>query len=119
MPAGGTAAVSARSVAEVAANVLEQARGGDIPVADENLRWSDLIARIAEAVGRRRRVGRLPAGAARAFLRGGGVLQAVARKESGINPVHVADLLLAELFIEPVTGRSLDPALRETFAETA
>jgi nucleoside-diphosphate-sugar epimerase len=119
VPAGGTAAASARSVAGVAVDALEQARGEDIPVADENLTWNDMIARIAEAVGRRRRVGRLPAGAARASLRFGGVLQALGRKESGINPTHLADLLLAELFIEPATGRSLDPALRETFADTA
>jgi nucleoside-diphosphate-sugar epimerase len=117
VPAGGTAAASARSVAGVAVDALEQGRAGDIPVADENLTWNDMIARIAEAVGRRRRIGRLPAGVARAGLRLGGVLQALGRKESGINPAHVADLLLAELFIEPATGRSLDPALRETFAD--
>ncbi|MGQ5264821.1 NAD-dependent epimerase/dehydratase family protein [Micromonospora sp. ZYX-F-536] len=115
-PTGGTAAASARSVAEVAVDALEQARGDDIPVADENLTWDDMIGRIAEAVGRRRRVTRLPAGAVKASLRLGGALQALGRKESGINPSHLADLLLAELFIEPMTGRSLDPAIRETFA---
>jgi hypothetical protein len=119
VPAGGTAAASARSVADVAVDALEQARGEDIPVADENLTWNDMIARIAEAVGRRRRVGRLPAGTVRASLRVGGMLQALGRKESGINPTHLADLLLAELFIEPTTGRSLDPALHETFTDTA
>ncbi|MCO1594137.1 NAD(P)H-binding protein [Micromonospora sp. RHAY321] len=115
-PTGGTAAASARSVAEVAVDSLEQARGDDIPVADENLTWDDMIGRIAEAVGRRRRVTRLPAGAVKASLRLGGALQALGRKESGINPSHLADLLLAELFIEPTTGRSLGPAIRETFA---
>ncbi|MBQ0902495.1 NAD(P)H-binding protein [Micromonospora sp. U21] len=117
VPAGGTAAASARSVAEVAVDALEQTRGEDIPVADENLTWNDMIARIAEAVGRRRRVARLPAGAVKASLRLGGALQARSRKESGVNPTHLADLLLAELFIEPTTGRSLDPALRETFVD--
>lgn len=112
----GSAAASARSVAEVAADALEQASGADIPVADENLTWSDMLARIAEAVGRRRRVARLPAGAARAALRLGGALQGLGGKESGVNPTYVADLLLTDLFIEPTTGRSLDVALRETFA---
>jgi hypothetical protein len=119
VPTGGTAAASARSVAEVAVEALERASAEDIPVADENLTWNDMIARIAEAVGRRRRVGRLPAGAVRAFLRFGGTLQGLGRKESGLDPSHFADLLLAELFIEPTTGRSLDPALRETFAGPA
>ncbi|MEU1364290.1 NAD(P)-dependent oxidoreductase, partial [Micromonospora zamorensis] len=68
---------------------------------------------------RRRRVTRLPAGAAKAALRLGGALQALGRKESGVNPSYLADLLLAELFIEPTTGRPLDPALRETFTRHA
>ncbi|MEV7225853.1 NAD(P)H-binding protein [Polymorphospora sp. NPDC051019] len=117
VPAGGTAAASARSVADVAVDALEQRRGEDIPVGDENLTWSEMITRIAEAVDRRRRVGRLPAAAVRTSARLGGAFQALGRKQSGINPAHLADLLLAELFIEPTTGRSLDPALRETFTE--
>lgn len=118
MPAGGTAATSAGGVAEVAVDALERAGGEDIPVADENLTWHDMMARIAEAVGRRRKVGRLPTGVARAALRLGGGLQALGGKESGVNPSHAAGLLLAELFVEPATGRSLDAALRETFART-
>lgn len=117
-PTGGTAAVSARSVAEIATDALEQGRGDDIPVADENLTWDDMIGRIAEAVGRRRRVFRLPSGAAKAALRFGGALQSLGRKESGVNPSHLADLLLADLFVEPTTGRSLDAALRDTFPAT-
>ncbi|GAB3938053.1 hypothetical protein GCM10027614_17390 [Micromonospora vulcania] len=114
-PVGGTAAVSARSVADVAVDALEQRRGTDLPIADENLTWDEMLARIAEAVGRRRRVARLPASVAKAALRLGGALQALGRKESGVNPSHLAELLLADLFIEPTTGRPLDPALRETF----
>ncbi|WP_326550499.1 NAD-dependent epimerase/dehydratase family protein [Micromonospora sp. NBC_01813] len=116
VPVGGTAAASARSVAEAAEAALEQASGTDIPVADENLTWAEMIARIADVVDRPRSVSRLPAGAVRAMLRLGGGLQALAGKESGLNPAYLADVLLAELFIEPVTGRSLEPALRETFA---
>ncbi|MFF0153573.1 NAD-dependent epimerase/dehydratase family protein [Micromonospora sp. NPDC005203] len=114
-PTGGSAAASARSVAEVAADALEQASGADLPVADENLTWPEMIGRIAESVGRRRRVTRLPARAAKAALRLGGALQGLGGKESGINPTYLADLLLADLFVEPTTGRSLDSALRETF----
>ncbi|GAA2190383.1 NAD-dependent epimerase/dehydratase family protein [Micromonospora lupini] len=114
-PTGGSAAASARSVAAITVDALEQASGADIPVADENLTWHDMLGRIAEAVGRPRRVGRLPTGAAKAALRLGGAAQGLGGKESGINPTHLADLLLAELFVEPTTGRSLDSALRETF----
>ncbi|GAB3845890.1 NAD-dependent epimerase/dehydratase family protein [Dactylosporangium cerinum] len=115
VPVGGSAAASARSVAIVAVDALEQASGEDIPVADENLTWDAMMARVAAAVGRPRRVRRLPAAALRASVRLGGALQALGRKESGINPSHVADLLLAEMFISPTTGRPLDPSVGETF----
>lgn len=114
-PAGGTAAASVRSVADIAVDALERTRGEDVPVADENLTWHDMIARIAEAVGRPRPVRRLPVPAVRAALRLGGALQSLGGRQSGINPAHFADLLLAELFIEPTTGRPLDRTLRETF----
>jgi nucleoside-diphosphate-sugar epimerase len=116
-PAGGTAAASARTVADAAADALERASGEDMPIADANLTWHEMITRIATAVGRRRRVIRLPAAAVQASLRLAGALQTLGRKESGLNPAHLADLLLAELFIEPTTGRSLDPALHETFTD--
>ncbi|MBO4164318.1 NAD-dependent epimerase/dehydratase family protein [Micromonospora antibiotica] len=118
VPVGGTAAASARSVAEVAVDALEQARGEDVPVADENLTWAAMMGRIADAVGRPRRVGRLPAPVVRASLGCGGLLHGLARREAGLNPTHLGDLLLAELFITPTTGRSLEPALRATFAPT-
>ncbi|WP_284045895.1 NAD-dependent epimerase/dehydratase family protein [Paractinoplanes maris] len=114
-PPGGTAVTSARHVAEVAADALERSSGQDIPVADENLAWSEMISRIAAAAGRGRRVVRLPAGAVRASLKLGGALQALGGKESGTDLTYLADLLLADLFIEPVSGRPLDRAIRETF----
>ncbi|WFE22621.1 NAD(P)H-binding protein [Solwaraspora sp. WMMD937] len=115
VPVGGTAAASAGSVAVAAVDAIEGAYGGDVPVADANLTWVEMLGRIADAVGRPRPVRRLPAGAVRVALRAGGALQALARRESGLNPAHLADLLLAELFIEPLTGRSLEPSLQETF----
>lgn len=118
-PVGGTAATTARNVAEVAVDALEQASGEDIPVADENLAWDALLGRIAEAVGRGRRVRRLPSGVVRASFRLGGLLQSAGRKESGINVGHLAGLLLEPLFIEPLSGRPLDVAVRETFAADA
>jgi nucleoside-diphosphate-sugar epimerase len=118
-PTGGTAATSSRAVAEVTADALEAASGEDIPVADENLTWDEMLGRIAAAVGRPRKVRRVPAAVMRGSLKLGGALQALGRKEAGINPAYLGDLLLADLFIEPLTGRSLDEALRETFPPAA
>ncbi|WP_433223382.1 NAD(P)H-binding protein [Dactylosporangium sp. CS-047395] len=115
-PAGGTAAVSVRTVAEMAADALESADGSDLPAADENLTWRDLLARIALAAGRPRPVRRLPGGVVRAATGLGGALQALGGKESGVNVGHAAGLFLAELYVEPATGRDLGGAIRETFS---
>jgi nucleoside-diphosphate-sugar epimerase len=114
-PAGGTAVTTVHTVAEVAVDALERAVGEDIAVADENLTWAEMVGRIAAAVGRPRRVRRLPSAVLRASLRMTGGLQAAARKESGINPSRLSAILLAPLFVEPPSGRSIEPALRETF----
>ncbi|MEU7866626.1 NAD(P)H-binding protein [Dactylosporangium sp. NPDC049140] len=116
-PPGGTAAVSVRSVAETTADALERGSGEDLPVADENLAWRDMLARIAGAAGRPRPVRRLPGGLLRAATRLGGALQSLTGKESGVNASYAAGLLLAELFVEPPSGRELDTAIRETFME--
>jgi hypothetical protein len=116
VPAGGTAAVSARSVAEVVADALERGDAADLPVADENLTWQEMVARIAVTVGRPRRVHRLPAAVVRAALQAGGLAQDLRHQKSGVDPAHLGDLLLTDLFIEPASGRSLDAAFRDSFA---
>jgi nucleoside-diphosphate-sugar epimerase len=118
-PPGGTAVASAQTVAELTADALERSSGADLPVADENLTWADMLARIAAAAGHPRAVHRLPAAAVRAATGLGGVLQSVSGKETGLNTGGLARLLLRDLFVEPATGRSLDSAFRETFGEAS
>ncbi|GLL07770.1 NAD-dependent epimerase/dehydratase family protein [Dactylosporangium matsuzakiense] len=115
-PRGGTAAVSARSVGLTTAEALEQADGADLALADENLTWAEMFARIAAAVGHPRTVRRLPASLLRSSLTLGGWSQAAIGKESGLFPGRLAGVLLAELFITPTTGRPLGTAVEETFA---
>lgn len=114
-PPGGTAVVSADSVASVTVSALEESSGADLPVGDENVSWRDLISRIAVAVGRPRRVGRLPAAVLRAATGLGGALQSLSGKQTGLEVSGLADLFLRDLHVQPVTGRSLDPAFQETF----
>ena len=114
-PPGGTAVASAQTVAEMTADALERSSGEDLPVADQNLTWQEMFARIAAAAGRPRKVGRLPGATVRAATGLGGVLQSLSGKETGLNTGGLARLLLRDLSVEPVTGHSLDPAFRETF----
>ncbi|MFF5082396.1 NAD-dependent epimerase/dehydratase family protein [Actinoplanes sp. NPDC000266] len=111
-PPGGTAVTTARHVAETTVDALENRSGDDIPVADQNLTWAEMIARIA---GPARQVRPLPAAVVRAALSAGGALQRATRKQSGVDPSHAAALLLTDLFVEPPTGRPVDEAIRESF----
>ena len=115
-PPGGTAVASAQTVAEMTADALERSAGENVPVADENLTWPDMLTRIAAAAGRPRRVHRLPGAAVRAATGLGGVLQSLSGKETGLNTGSLARLLLRDLAVEPVTGHSLEPAFHETFS---
>jgi len=114
-PAGGTAMTSAQRVAQVAVDALEEGRGEDIPLADENLSYAEMIGRIAGAVGRSRRVHRLPSAVVRRSLRAGSALQRWSGRESGVDPAQFGDLLLTDLFVDPPSSRSLADAFRQSF----
>jgi len=115
-PAGGTAVTSAEQVAEAAADALETGSDEDLPLADENLTYTEMIERIAEAVGRSRRVHRLPSAFVRRSLRAASALQRLSGRESGVDPAQFGDLLLTDLFVEPPTSRSLAELFRRSFA---
>ena len=114
-PAGGTAVASAQRVASAAVDALEAGSNEDIPIADENLSYAELIGRIAAAVGRSRRVRRVPSALVRTSLRAGSTLQRLSGRESGVDPAQFGDLLLTDLFVDPPTSRSLADAFRESF----
>ncbi|WP_030443782.1 NAD-dependent epimerase/dehydratase family protein [Actinoplanes subtropicus] len=114
-PAGGTAMTSAQRVALAAVDALEAGSNEDIPMADENLTYAEMIERIAGAVGRSRRVRRLPSALVRTSLRAGSALQRLSGRESGVDPAQFGDLLLTDLFVDPPTSHSLADAFRESF----
>jgi dihydroflavonol-4-reductase len=114
-PVGGTAATAVVSVGEAAVAALESASGEDVPVVDENITWHDMISRVAVAAGRPQPVRRLPSTVVRGALRLTGLTHTMTRKQSGLDPRGLADLLLRELFIERGTPRSIDAAIAETF----
>ncbi|MEJ2857663.1 MULTISPECIES: NAD-dependent epimerase/dehydratase family protein [unclassified Saccharothrix] len=114
-PPGGSAATTARRVAEVAVEALEDRSGADIPVGDENLTWREMFGRIADATGHPRRVRSLPAGVVKAALRITGAVHSLQGKEPGLDPAQLSDLLLRELFLGKGTPGAIEEALRETF----
>ncbi|MBO0802779.1 MAG: NAD(P)-dependent oxidoreductase [Nocardiopsaceae bacterium] len=123
-PVGGTAVASAATVGQAAVGALERAAGGQFPVADANLTWRDLIARLAAAAGRREpvAVGRLPSVVVGAGLRGIGLGHRLAGREPGLDQAWLPSLLLSELFVDEsvcrtelgVTGGDLEASFRDT-----
>ncbi|PYC77242.1 nucleoside-diphosphate sugar epimerase [Streptomyces tateyamensis] len=117
-PPGGTAVVTARSVAELTVAALEQGLGTDLPVADANLTWDQLLTAFATAAGRSGpvRVHRLAPGLLGAALRAAGLTHRLRGLEGGLDPRQLAPLLCSRLFLEPGSHGDLPAALRETVA---
>ncbi|WP_309111501.1 hypothetical protein [Saccharothrix sp.] len=115
-PPGGSAATTARSVAEVVVRALEERSGADIPVADENLTWREMFGRIADATGHPRRVRSLPAA-------GSSMPQCASRASRIPSKARSPDwtrrtcrtCCRGGLFVGDGTPGAIDQALRETF----
>ncbi|WP_329562559.1 NAD-dependent epimerase/dehydratase family protein [Kitasatospora sp. NBC_01266] len=115
-PPGGTAAVTVDSVAAAAVSALEDGLGVDLPVADTNMTWRQLLVRFARAAERPgpARVGALPTGLLRAGVRAAGLGHRLRGLEPGLAPRHLVELLTRELYLEPTGTGDLDEALRDT-----
>lgn len=122
-PRGGTTCVTVTDVAREIATAVESGEaGGRYPVVGENLRWTELMSRLAHLSGRRKAVITLPdwivkAGAV--LLKAWHMLRGL---ESGLDPVHFIKLQTSHTFINTEETRvtlqdqadSLENSLRET-----
>ncbi|GAB2697059.1 NAD-dependent epimerase/dehydratase family protein [Kitasatospora kifunensis] len=115
-PPGGTAVVTVGSVARSTVEALERGLDADLPVADGNLTWYQLLIRFAAAAGRpaRIRVRTLPPTALHLALRGVGLGHRLRGLQGGLDSHRLARLLCSELYLEPTGEDDLDAALRET-----
>ena len=123
-PPGGTAVATATQVAQGACGALERAASGNFPIAEANLTWTELFARLAETAGRAApvQVRTLPAGLLRGLLQTTGLLGRARRRETGLDPSRLTDLLTREAYLDPQTCRTelgvvaggLDEAMRDT-----
>ena len=122
---GGTACVSATVVGRAAAAALERGKAGQCyPIGQENLTWSELLGRLAEADDRRVRVVTVPTRALDALFSGVQLFHQLQNKEAGLDLRHLAELQTAKMFINPGTAcralgielDNLDDAFRQTVA---
>jgi len=102
-PPGGTAVAPVAAVAQAAVGALERESTGYFPIAEANLTWIDLFARLAVLAGRPdpARVHNLPPLLMRAVLLAPALLNRFADREPGLSPVRLTALLTQELYLDP------------------
>jgi hypothetical protein len=125
---GGTACISARTVGRAVLAALDRGRPGQAyPIGGENLSWTQMLTRLAQADGREVRVKLLPTRLIDAAMKAVWLLHRIQGREGGLDLRRFAPLQTAETFLDPqATAASLgyqpddlDTALRETVAACA
>ncbi len=119
---GGTNAVAVQHVGEAIAGALERGFRGPALVGDENLSWTELMERLAAALGRPRRAHMLPDRVVEAGLRPVHWWQQSRGREAGLYLPAFARILNRGFYFDPAPFRSalgftsggLDEAIAET-----
>ena len=124
-PPGGTAVVTVDQVAQAVCEAVQRNVTGRFPMAEANLTWAELFARLAQATGRTSvRVHALPPRLLSAVLGLAALRYRATKREPGLNPSHMTTLLTHEAYLDPdlcrtelgVTAGGLEQALRDTIA---
>jgi dihydroflavonol-4-reductase len=100
VPHGGTNAMSVMALAEAVRGALERddARGSYL-VGDENLSWRALIQRFGG------RSALLPTWVIRTVMWLGRIALMLVRRQSGLDPVRLTDVIASEMFFDPTPGQ--------------
>jgi dihydroflavonol-4-reductase len=102
VPQGGTNAMSACALAQAVAGALEKGvPGQSYLVGGENLSYVDLLSRFSRIAGRRKRVRVVSKKYFRAVMRMTAFMLKLARRESGLVPVYLTDVMTDEMTFDP------------------
>jgi nucleoside-diphosphate-sugar epimerase len=113
-PKGGTSTTTAASIAEATVRAIEHPSDVDIPVADEDLTWTDMLSRMAAASGRPRKVHHVPLAVVRFVFWLTHVSLVIRGREAGMSPRYLADVFGHEYFLHPDPVRPVDAAIDQT-----
>ncbi len=120
---GGSACVSARTVAAAAIMAIVNKRAGNCyPISQENLTWRQLLNRLARVRGREKKVIYLPNWIIKICLFSISILHYIRGKEGGLDLCNFTSLQTANTFIDPSLSQNrlgyefkdLDEAFRDT-----
>ena len=98
LPGGGTNAMSVRSLAEAIVGAIERDVRGVFLVGDENLSWKALFKRFGG------RSARLPTFILRGIMWLGRGFLKLRRRESGLDPVKLVNVITSEMYFEPTAS---------------
>lgn len=104
---GGTNAISARSVGEAIVGAVENGVRGQYVIGDENITWADLLSRLCDLTGQRKRLWYVPPGIIKAVMIALKLSHQLQGKEGGLNPVKITEILCSELYFDPTSSREI------------
>ncbi|MFH1940479.1 MAG: epimerase, partial [bacterium] len=108
VPAGGTNAMSANALAQAVAGALERGIPGQkYLVGGENLTWADLVSRFARIAGRPKCVRVIPKKYFHCAMRIASLCLWLFRRESGLAPVPLTDVITEEMYFDPTPSAEL------------
>lgn len=115
VPTGGTAVASLKAIGDATVTALEEQSNADIPVAEENLSWKELILRMAAASGKSPAVREVPTHVLQRMARFGGAVAKLTRMPAQILDIgYLDDVYRHEMYLDLTAPRSLDAEIAET-----
>ena len=101
VPRGGTNAMSVMALARAICGALERPEAqGTYLVGDENLTWRQLVKRFGASSAI------LPTWLIRAVMYVGRLALKLARRQAGLEPVSLTDVITSEMFFDPGPGQN-------------
>jgi len=119
---GGTNAISARCVGEAIVGAVESGVRGRYVIGDENITWANLLSRLCDLTGQKKRLLYVPPGIIKAVMIALKFSHQLHGKEAGLDPVKITEILTSELYFDPISSREtlgysggdLNQALKDT-----
>lgn len=104
---GGTNVISARRIGEAIVGAVESGVRGRYIVGDENITWRDLLTRLRDQAGLKKRLWYVPPGIINAVLIVLKLSHRLRSKEAGLDPAKLIELMTSDLYFDPDSSRDV------------
>jgi nucleoside-diphosphate-sugar epimerase len=104
---GGTSAISAKCVGEAIVGAVENGDCGRYLVGDENITWADLLTKLRDLAGQKKRLWYVTPNIIRTVLIVLKLGHRLRGKEAGLDPSKLTEILTSELYFDPKSSREI------------